>query len=708
VSSVPDIVNSQSLRDLEASIGELQIVTDAVPVLVSYVDADERYRFLNVAYERWFGTSRNDMLGRTVCEVIGDEAYAQVRGHLQSALSGAPTKFDALVPYALGGTRWVEGTYVPDLAADGRVRGCVALITDISERRSFEVVKEGVARRAELLVRITGAIADAVTTEEVVEAVVDQVAAALGASSAGLWLLADDGTCVTLARAVGYSDAVLRRLATLPLALEPSMPLLDAIKSCAPVFSESQADLLARYPHLTELATPGRSYGIASLPLVVQDEVLGSLNLTFEGEPALEGEQRGFLQLVARYAGQALGRLRLLARERDARARAELLYGLADAVISAECVEQVFEPALDAIASAVGAPRAAILACDEQGTMRFRAWRGLSEEYRKAVDGHSPWPAHAVDPEPLLIADVEREPAMVSYLPLFRREGIAAVGFIPLLSRGRLIGKFMIYYGQPRELASHEVEITRAIANHIAAALTRFASFAELQRTVRFNELFTGMLGHDLRNPLSAMIVSAQAMMLRPEAEKVVRPLSRILASGDRMARMIDQLLDFTRVRVGQGIPIDPTPLDLVPLVQQVIDELDTNPDWTLRLDHVGRSEGTWDADRLGQVFSNLVANAMQHGEAAHGVTVRIDGTREDHVEVEVHNMGAMLPADVALLFEPMAVGARRRDRSRGLGLGLYITREILKAHGGTIVVRSSASHGTAFVVTLPRAPAQE
>ena len=690
--------------DLQGSIDELQIVTDAIPVLVSYVDADERYRFLNCAYERWFDTSRDAMLGRTLREVLGDDAYAKVHPHVKAVLAGTTIKYDAHVPYRLGGMRWIEATYVPDLAPDGRVRGYVGLVSDVSERRQLEVARESATRQAELLVRITGAIADAVTADEVVEAVVDQVAAALGASSAGLWLLQDDGATVTLARAMGYSESVARRLASLPLGLQPSIPALDAIRSCQPVFIDSRADLIARYPHLDQLTTTGRKYGIVCLPIVVQGEVLGSLNLTFDDAPDLDEEQRRFLQLVARYGGQALGRLRLLARERDARTRAELLYGLADAVISAERVEQVFEPALDAIASAVGAPRSAILACDEHGVMRFCAWRGLSVDYRKAVEGHSPWPAQAVDPDPILIADAERDPAMASYLPLLRREGIGALGFIPLLSRGRLIGKFMIYYDAPRQLASHEVEIARAIANHIAAALTRFGSFAELQRTVRFNELFTGMLGHDLRNPLSSMLVSAQALLLRPEAETLVRPLSRIVTSGDRMARMIDQLLDFTRVRVGQGIPIDPRPLDLVPLVRQVMDELDAmSPEWTLRLEHVGETSGSWDADRLAQVFSNLVANAVQHGVAEHGVTVSIDGTAAATVQVEAHNMGAMLPTDVALLFEPMAVGARRRDRSRGLGLGLYITREILKAHGGTIVVRSSASHGTTFCVSLPR-----
>jgi signal transduction histidine kinase len=162
--------------------------------------------------------------------------------------------------------------------------------------------------------------------------------------------------------------------------------------------------------------------------------------------------------------------------------------------------------------------------------------------------------------------------------------------------------------------------------------------------------------------------------------------------------------LDFTRVRVGPGIALEPRRLDLIPVVRQVLDELDdANPDWTLRLDHQGDTRGTWDADRLSQVFSNLIANATQHGAQQHGVKVRIDGTSDSVVFIEVTNMGAIPPALLPKLFEPMAVSERRRDRSRGLGLGLYITHQILKAHGARIEVCSDEETGTKFTIVLPR-----
>jgi signal transduction histidine kinase len=231
----------------------------------------------------------------------------------------------------------------------------------------------------------------------------------------------------------------------------------------------------------------------------------------------------------------------------------------------------------------------------------------------------------------------------------------------------------------------------------------RFAAVEELRETVRFNEIFTGILGHDLRNPLGAIMTAAELALKRDENERLVKPLSRIVTSGTRMARMIDQLLDFTRVRVGAGIPLAPRPLDISSVVRQVMDELDdTHPDCTLHFEHAGDTNGVWDADRLSQVFSNLVANAVQHGDLEHGVSVRVDGTHAAQVLVEVRNMGRIPQEILPRVFEPMTGVSPRRENTQGLGLGLFISQQILRAHGGRIDVQSS-EHGTTFTVSLPR-----
>ena len=573
----------------------------------------------------------------------------------------------------------------------------------LADLKQAAIERDGRARRTERLAKITSAIADAVTAEQVFEAVVDQTRAALGASSAALWLTGWREATARLVRTDGYSDEAAQAFATIPLEGVPSAtPIVDAIRGGELIWIASRDELIARYPSLAGSATPSRHYGVVCLPVMTPGRTLGAIGLTFEDARALDDEEAHFLLLIARYSGQALERLRLLEVEQQNRVRAELLYKLAAAVISASRVEEIFDAALDAIARALGTDRASVLLFDAEGVMRFRAWRNLSDPYRAAVEGHSPWAAGAPDPQPIVSGDVETDPAMASYLPLFKTEQIGALAFIPLIGGGRLIGKFMVYYTRPRELTAQELELARAIANHVAAAVLRFRSLAQLQQTVHFNETFAGILGHDLRNPLAAIITSARLAMNRAETDRLQKPLSRILSSSDRMTRMIDQLLDFTRVRLGGGIPLVRSELDLLPVIRQVIDELDeANPACALSSTSQGDTLGSWDQDRLSQLFSNLVANAVQHGVAEGGVTVTIDGRAADSVRVAVQNRGVIPVDQLPTLFEPLA--ARRMQKSRGLGLGLFITRELVCVHGGSIDVCSDEATGTTFTVVLPR-----
>lgn len=578
----------------------------------------------------------------------------------------------------------------------------------VVELNEADVAREERTQWTERLTRVTAAIAEAVTAEQVYQAVVDETRAAVGAATAGLWLVREAENVAWLCRSAGYSESGARAAASLSLQAPASIPVLDAIQTNRLIWISSRAELQARYPEAAQLMAPVPSFAIVCLPLVTQAGRLGALALTFDQERDLSDVERSFLLLVGRYSGQALERLRLLEDERESRARAELLYRLAAAVIGAGEADQIFAAALEAIAPALKTDRAAVLVYDAEGVMRFRAWRGLSDAYRRTVEGHSPWRRDARDPQPVMVPDVAADASLAGYGSLFRDERIGALGFIPLVSGGRLLGKFMVYYDQPRALTATELALARAIANHVAAAVARFQALAELQETVRFNETFTGILGHDLRNPLAAIITSARLAMTRDTSEKLRKPLTRILSSGNRMGRMIDQLLDFTRVRLGGGIPVVRVDTDVTAVVRQIMDELDeANPEWSFHLTCHGDTTGCWDPDRLSQVFSNLVANAVRHGVAEHGVHVAVDGRQDGAVRVAVHNMGAIPAGRLAKLFEPLAGGARPAENAQGLGLGLFITRELVCAHGGSIDVRSDEPSGTTFTVTLPRVPAR-
>lgn len=223
----------------------------------------------------------------------------------------------------------------------------------------------------------------------------------------------------------------------------------------------------------------------------------------------------------------------------------------------------------------------------------------------------------------------------------------------------------------------------------------------------RSKDLFLGVLGHDLRNPLGAIMMGTTTMLTQEgPAWAYAKTASRIITSATRMEAMIGDLLDFTRTRLGAGIPISPIPMDLAVLCQETIDEISAfHPHRMLRFDTRGEVHGTWDRGRIGQVLSNLVGNAHQHGSHSAPVEIVLRG-EPDRVVLTVHNQGTMIKAeDLEDIFDPFrqVAGGRVVARATGsIGLGLYIARAIVVAHEGTVTVESTES-GTTFKVTLPR-----
>ena len=203
----------------------------------------------------------------------------------------------------------------------------------------------------------------------------------------------------------------------------------------------------------------------------------------------------------------------------------------------------------------------------------------------------------------------------------------------------------MLYYERSHVYSAQEVELANAIAHHLASVTARFAAFSKLEETIRYNDLFAGVLAHDLRNPLGAMMTAAQIVLMRKEGEgdRNAKPVSRIISSGQRMMRMIDQLLDVTRARVwrrhpGGGPPHQPHgPLQSGDWRSRV-----GLSAWTIRRDFAGELDGEWDPDRLHQIVSNLVSNAGQHGRPEGEVSIGLDGRDPDIVTLRVENGGAI------------------------------------------------------------------
>jgi signal transduction histidine kinase len=228
-----------------------------------------------------------------------------------------------------------------------------------------------------------------------------------------------------------------------------------------------------------------------------------------------------------------------------------------------------------------------------------------------------------------------------------------------------------------------------------------------------YKEMFLAILGHDLRNPLNTVLTTARLMKMReelvPDSE---RRLERIITSGQRMERMIEQLLDVTRARLGGGLPVSRSQQDLVPLANRIVEELRAfHPSMTIDVHAPARCLAHVDPDRFEQVLSNLLGNALAHGDPTRPITLAVS-SRGDVASVSIHNFGApILPEFLPMLFDPFERGARQSqagsqaDNGRsGLGLGLYIADRIVTAHGGKIEVTSHVGTGTRFEVMIPRA----
>jgi signal transduction histidine kinase len=248
-----------------------------------------------------------------------------------------------------------------------------------------------------------------------------------------------------------------------------------------------------------------------------------------------------------------------------------------------------------------------------------------------------------------------------------------------------------------RERADAEEALAGALAREHEARTLAEANSA-------FKEVFLGILGHDLRNPLNTVLATARIMQMRDEVNPEARKrLERIVSSSTRMARMIDQILDVTRARLAGGIPLErKSDQALGALVTKIVDETRAvHPMRSICLNIEPDCVASFDGDRLEQVVSNLLGNAVTHGDPTQVVTVDVR-RREGACGITVHNYGpAIEPWFIPLLFDPF-----KRDKpcfgSNGLGLGLYISERIVAAHGGKIEVSSSAEAGTRFDIRLP------
>ncbi|HYX90049.1 MAG TPA: ATP-binding protein [Myxococcaceae bacterium] len=341
--------------------------------------------------------------------------------------------------------------------------------------------------------------------------------------------------------------------------------------------------------------------------------------------------------------------------------------------------EEVLRLAVERAAELLNAQKAALMLVDDHGVLLVRA-------------------SHGIPPEAAIRFAESLSEALSSRIHELFGDAAASFLGVPLVVGGNVTG--ILAVGGRAEGNAEDEWLLSALADQAAVGLEK----TRLDEAAAFRERFIGIVGHDLRNPLSAIRAAAGMLLLSDDiSERDIRLVRRIASSVSRMAHIIDQLLDLTRARLGGGITVERESTDIHEVCRGVLEEISlAHPDATVRFDPRAEGVGTWDAQRLAQVVSNLLANAIQHG-AASPIELRSRNEGEDLV-LEVHNQGAPIPPDLLPhVFDPFRTTQRPSRSSAGVGLGLFITQEIVHAHGGTISARSSTEEGTTFTVRLPR-----
>lgn len=258
-----------------------------------------------------------------------------------------------------------------------------------------------------------------------------------------------------------------------------------------------------------------------------------------------------------------------------------------------------------------------------------------------------------------------------------------------------------------KTLASTDLDDLTRFNEAIDQAVTE--SVAYYTETINHSRnLFLGILGHDLRNPIGAASMAAQWMQRSGTTDpKQAKLVSEFVRATGRATRILDDLLDLTRSSFGTDIPVAKSQTDMAALCQAIADELRSiNEKQLITVTLEGDPCGFWDAARMGQVLSNLMGNAIQYSDASGSVTVKVLGNDPRMLSVSVHNFGAPIPAESQKIIFQSWMRGRVKDAGEQthLGLGLYIARLIVEAHGGDISVTSNEATGTTFTLRLPRA----
>ncbi|WP_158501795.1 PAS domain-containing protein [Vitiosangium sp. GDMCC 1.1324] len=586
--------------------------------------------------------------------------------------TGEPYEVEVRI-WRVGGTwRWHLIRALPMRDRRSRVIRWFGTNADIDDQRRAQ-------ERISRLQAVTAALSEAPTPRQVMDVVVTQGVTALDAQAGALWLVSEDGQSLELAASTLQARELTRGFENIPL--DASLEVVEA----------------ARHDRLVTYAAASASFEASvAMPLRGSRGVMGVLVVSFTQPRVLFPDEQEFFLALARQGAQALERARLYETAQQARAAAEESETqLRDLLADRERMEATLQERDERLRAALWA--------SGTGTFRWDIRAGALEWDENLDQLYGLPPGRTVqtmeDVLPLVHpedrAEVERRNEACA------REGADfEMDFRVIWPDGRVHwlsskGKtFVDASGRPLYMTGACVDITAQKQQE-----------AEARQLAEFERQILGIVSHDLRNPLSVIRISASMLLAREGLdERQSKSLTRIISASDRATRLIRDLLDFSQARLGGGIPVDRKKMDLFELARGVVEELAaSHPEREVELSQEGEGAGEWDGDRLAQVLGNLVGNALQHSPPDSLVRVHCRGEAGE-VLFEVQNDGAAIESALLPdLFEPFRRGRHAGSGAGSVGLGLYITRQLVLAHGGGITVTSRVGEGTRFTIRLPR-----